>query len=59
MLASAKARHAAGDDLEAIPVTNGPTRIEYLAWSSFNPSRATLAFLEALEPQLGPASPGS
>jgi DNA-binding transcriptional LysR family regulator len=45
-------------DLAAVPVTDGPTRIEYLAWSSFNPSRATLAFLEALQPQLGPR-PGS
>ena len=34
--------------LAAVPVTDGPTRVEYLAWSDFNPSPATLAFLEVL-----------
>lgn len=29
-----------------IPVVGGPTRTEYLAWSNFNPSPATRAFLE-------------
>lgn len=32
-------------DLQSIEVVNGPTRIEYLAWSGFNPSPATQAFL--------------
>ncbi len=34
------------DGLSAIPVVGGPTRIEYLAWSDFNPSPAARAFLE-------------
>lgn len=34
-----------GDDLRTIPVLNGPTRIEYLAWRNFNPSPAAQAFL--------------
>ncbi|MFT3945023.1 MAG: LysR family transcriptional regulator [Ancrocorticia sp.] len=33
--------------LSTIPVTDGPTRIEYLAWSNFNPSPATEAFLNS------------
>lgn len=36
------------DGLRAIPVADGPSRIEYLAWSAFNPSPAALAFLGAL-----------
>lgn len=39
---------AADDDLRTIPVVGGPTRIEYLAWSSFNPSPAALAFLDSM-----------
>lgn len=35
--------------LRAIPVTNGPTRTEYLAWSGFNPSPAAAVFLELLD----------
>jgi DNA-binding transcriptional LysR family regulator len=31
--------------LAVIPVVDGPTRTEYLAWSSFNPSPAARAFL--------------
>ena len=34
------------DGLSAIPVVGGPTRIEYLAWSDFNPSPAARAFLQ-------------
>lgn len=34
--------------LVTIPVTHGPTRIEYLAWSGFNPSPASRAFLQTL-----------
>ncbi|MFI5894716.1 LysR family transcriptional regulator [Actinoplanes sp. NPDC051513] len=33
-------------DLVTIPVTNGPARVEYLAWSDFNPTPAATAFLE-------------
>ncbi len=36
------------DDLRAIPVTQGPTRVEYLAWSGFNPSPAAQAFVRSL-----------
>ncbi|CAM3424623.1 LysR family transcriptional regulator [Stackebrandtia soli] len=32
--------------LVAIPVTSGPSRIQFLAWSDFNPSPATSAFLD-------------
>lgn len=34
------------DKLRAIPITGGPTRIEYLAWSDFNPSAAAQAFID-------------
>jgi len=37
-----------GDDLRTISLTSGPTRIEYLAWSSFNPAPAAQAFLSCL-----------
>ena len=37
-----------GQDLIKVPVADGPTRIEYLAWSDFNPSPASLAFLDVL-----------
>lgn len=36
------------DDLRTIDVINGPTRIEYLAWNSFNPSPAARAFLDEI-----------
>ncbi|MDR1189921.1 MAG: LysR family transcriptional regulator [Bifidobacteriaceae bacterium] len=36
--------------LRGIPVSAGPTRTEYLAWSDFNPSPATRAFLALLSP---------
>ncbi|OYO03797.1 LysR family transcriptional regulator [Enemella evansiae] len=32
--------------LRTLPVTGAPTRIEYLAWSDFNPSPAAAAFVE-------------
>lgn len=35
-------------ELSVVPIADGPTRIEYLAWSEFNPSPAALAFLEIL-----------
>lgn len=45
---------AGSNGLRTIPVTAGPTRIEYLAWSSFNPTPAARAFLESLPiPQPG------
>lgn len=33
-------------ELAIRPVTDGPRRVEYLAWSDFNPSPATRAFLD-------------
>lgn len=36
------------DDLRMIRVIAGPTRIEYLAWSDFNPAPAAQAFLDTL-----------
>lgn len=38
-------------DLVAIEVEAGPTRVEYLAWSDFNPSPAVRAFLASALPQ--------
>lgn len=38
----------AGCGLSAVPVIGGPSRVEYLAWSAFNPSPAALAFLDIL-----------
>lgn len=35
-------------ELSVVPITDGPTRIEYLAWSEFNPSPAALAFIDTL-----------
>jgi DNA-binding transcriptional LysR family regulator len=32
----------------AVPITDGPGRVEYLVWSDFNPSPAALAFVDAL-----------
>lgn len=34
--------------LTVVPVTGGPTRVEYLAWSDFNPSPAARAFREGV-----------
>ncbi|TCP57528.1 DNA-binding transcriptional LysR family regulator [Tamaricihabitans halophyticus] len=36
-------------ELVTIPLAEGPTRIEYLAWSDFNPTPATTAFLDLLD----------
>lgn len=36
------------DDVRTVPVTDGPTRTEYLAWSDFNPSPAAQAFLDII-----------
>ncbi len=35
----------AGKGLRTVPVSGGPSRIQYLAWSDFNPSAAARAFL--------------
>lgn len=45
---------APGPDLVTVPVTDGPTRVEYLAWSDFNPAPAASAFLDLLR---APARP--
>jgi DNA-binding transcriptional LysR family regulator len=37
-------------ELRAIPITGGPTRVEYLAWSGFNPTPAARAFLSTVAP---------
>lgn len=42
-------------DLVCIPVVDGPSRIEYLVWSDFNPSPATRALLDVLELDPGAA----
>jgi DNA-binding transcriptional LysR family regulator len=34
-------------DVVTVPLTDGPARVEYLAWSDFNPTPAATAFLEA------------
>ncbi|MEU2064082.1 LysR family transcriptional regulator [Streptomyces sp. NPDC013455] len=39
---------AADPALALVPVVDGPHRVEYLAWSSFHPSPATLAMLDVL-----------
>ncbi len=50
LLPSAFIRPLAADDpqLALVPVTDGPHRAEYLAWSRFNPSPATRAMLGVL-----------
>lgn len=37
-----------GDTVSTVPVTDGPERVIYLAWSGFNPSPAATALLEIL-----------
>jgi DNA-binding transcriptional LysR family regulator len=34
-------------DMVTVPLTDGPTRVEYLAWSDFDPTPAAAAFVEA------------
>ncbi|MEV0321891.1 LysR family transcriptional regulator [Streptomyces sp. NPDC050658] len=50
LLPSAFIRPVAEADpaLALVPVLNGPRRVEYLSWSSFNPSPATAAMLDVL-----------
>lgn len=40
--------------VRTVPVGDGPVRVEYLAWSGFNPSPATRAFLALLEAPSAP-----
>ncbi|NGO07121.1 LysR family transcriptional regulator [Streptomyces sp. HC44] len=58
LLPSAFIRPRATDDpeLALVPVVDGPHRIEYLAWSRFNPSPAARAMLDILE--VGPPKAG-
>lgn len=37
-----------GRDLRTVSVADAPVRVEYLAWSDFNPAPAALAFVEAV-----------
>lgn len=39
---------AGRDGVRVVPVQDGPTRVEYLAWSGFNPTPAALALLEGV-----------
>lgn len=39
--------------VRTVPVADGPVRVEHLAWSAFNPSPATRAFLAMLAPPAG------
>ncbi|EST30655.1 LysR family transcriptional regulator [Streptomyces roseochromogenus subsp. oscitans DS 12.976] len=57
LLPSAFIRPLAADDpgLALVPVADGPRRLEYLAWSRFNPSPATLAMLDVLGVRARPA----
>lgn len=50
LLPSAFIRPLAADHprLALVPVVDGPRRLEYLAWSRFNPSPATRAMLDVL-----------
>lgn len=43
-------------DVRTIPVTAAPTRVEYLAWSDFNPTPAATAFLDTLPAPVVPPS---
>lgn len=36
-------------DLTSLRIKDGPSRVEYVAWSDFNPSPAALAFLKIIE----------
>ncbi|MGW0882088.1 LysR family transcriptional regulator [Streptomyces sp. NPDC002671] len=60
LLPSAFIRPLAAEDpgLALVPVVDGPHRVEYLAWSRFNPSPATRAMLDVLG-VAGPASTAS
>ncbi|MFE1083856.1 LysR family transcriptional regulator [Brevibacterium sediminis] len=42
-----------GRGLITVPVVDGPKRVEYLAWSEFNPSPAASAFVESALASLG------
>lgn len=38
-------------ELATVRVTDGPVRVEYLAWSDFNPTPAAAGFIDILRPQ--------
>ncbi|MEV8549836.1 LysR family transcriptional regulator [Streptomyces glaucescens] len=61
LLPSAYIRPMAADDpgLALVPVAGGPRRVEYLAWSRFNPSPATRAMLDVLGVRDVPGAGGS
>ena len=46
LVAPSVAREAPG--CVCIPVSDGPVRVEYLAWDSFNPSPAAQAFVDSI-----------
>lgn len=48
LLSPGVARSAEG--IRTVSLTDGPTRVEYLAWSSFNPSPAAQAFVTPVRP---------
>ncbi|MCO1338675.1 LysR family transcriptional regulator [Kocuria polaris] len=43
--------------LATIPLSDGPVRVQHLAWSDFNPSPAALAFVELARAQAEPSFP--
>ena len=48
---------AADAEVRPVRVADGPVRVEYLAWRSFNPSPAALAFVESVVPATAPEGP--
>ena len=51
LVAPSVAREAPG--CVCIPVSDGPVRVEYLAWDSFNPSPAAQAFVDSILMPIG------
>ncbi|MDG4865252.1 LysR family transcriptional regulator, partial [Streptomyces sp. T-3] len=53
----------ANPDVRVLALTDGPSRVEFVVWSSFNPTPATRAFLAVLDNSRDPggvqAAPGS
>lgn len=44
---------AIDEGVRTVALTDGPVRLEYLAWSTFNPSPAASAFLRSTRPAVG------
>ena len=42
--------------LRTVPLADGPSRAEYIAWDHFNPSPAALAFMDQISRTLDRAS---